>query len=194
MALSRRPRTPDSHDFPTRPYDLVKEFMSPSWSRLLSRRARRHVLLPRRAGDHDEVMGRGRPNDVLATATGELAGTTTSATYGPPYNSASRRAEARPAVRCRSGPACRSRSTRRKTSSSTRCPPRRATPASPPPSPSGSGAAADQRTAWASAYADALAKAPDGDPAQVAAGTYGPVPVLSNGLLTLARSGGLEGG
>ena len=28
------------------------------------------------------------PNDVVATAAGELAGTTTSATYGPPYNTA----------------------------------------------------------------------------------------------------------
>ena len=39
-----------------------------------------------------------------------------------------------------------------------------------------------QQTAWATAYADALAKAPDGDPAQVAAGDYGPVPVLADGL------------
>ena len=29
------------------------------------------------------------PNDVIATAAGELAGTTTSAGYGPPYNTAS---------------------------------------------------------------------------------------------------------
>ena len=28
------------------------------------------------------------PDDVVATAAGELAGTTTSATYGPPYNHA----------------------------------------------------------------------------------------------------------
>ena len=29
------------------------------------------------------------PDDVVATAAGELAGTTTSAGYGPPYNTAS---------------------------------------------------------------------------------------------------------
>ena len=38
------------------------------------------------------------PNDVVATAAGELAGTTTSADYGPPYNTRRRRAEARPAA------------------------------------------------------------------------------------------------
>ena len=41
----------------------------------------------------------------------------------------------------------------------------------PPPPPT-------SRAAWASAYADALAKAPDGDPAKVATGDYGPVPAL----------------
>ena len=48
-------------------------------------------------------------------------------------------------------------------------------------------------TAWATAYADALAKAPGGDPAQVTAGDYGPVPELATAFLPLAASGGLEG-
>jgi hypothetical protein len=41
-------------------------------------------------------------NNVVATAAGELAGTTASATYGPPYNDAS---PGRPcsAFRCRGG-------------------------------------------------------------------------------------------
>ncbi len=54
-------------------------------------------------------------------------------------------------------------------------------------------AATDRRTAWATAYGDALAKAPDGNPARVARGNYGPVPVLAASFLSLARSGGLEG-
>ena len=54
-------------------------------------------------------------------------------------------------------------------------------------------ASVDQQAAWATAYADALAKAPDGDPAAVAAGDYGPVPVLASSFLGLAGSGGLEG-
>jgi hypothetical protein len=54
-------------------------------------------------------------------------------------------------------------------------------------------ASADQQNTWASAYGDALGKAPDGDPAQVATGDYGPVPALATGLLAMATSGGLDG-
>jgi hypothetical protein len=54
-------------------------------------------------------------------------------------------------------------------------------------------ATADQQTTWALAYSDALAAAPDGDPAKVASGDYGPVPVIATGFLALARSGDLEG-
>ena len=42
------------------------------------------------------------------------------------------------------------------------------------------GHAPTSATAWATAYGDALANAPDGDPAQVAAGDYGPVPALAD--------------
>ncbi len=49
------------------------------------------------------------------------------------------------------------------------------------------------RTRAATAYADALAQAPNGDPAAVAVGTYGPVPALAQAFVRLARSGGLEG-
>ena len=54
-------------------------------------------------------------------------------------------------------------------------------------------ASADQQNSWAIAYGDALSKAPDGDPAQVAQGDYGPVPALASGLLAMAKSGGLDG-
>jgi hypothetical protein len=52
---------------------------------------------------------------------------------------------------------------------------------------------ATQQTAAATAYADALAKAPGGDPTKVARGGYGPVPELTQAFLGLAASGGLEG-
>ena len=55
------------------------------------------------------------------------------------------------------------------------------------------GGSSDQQTTWARTYSDALAGVPDGDPAKVAAGSYGPVPVLAASFLTLADSGGLEG-
>ncbi len=51
----------------------------------------------------------------------------------------------------------------------------------------------DQQQTWASSYDDALGKAADNDPAKVAAGDYGPVPVLLDRLLTMAQSGGLDG-
>ncbi len=51
----------------------------------------------------------------------------------------------------------------------------------------------DQRSAWTTAYSDALGNATDNDPAQVATGDYGPIPLLTNRLLDLARSGGLDG-
>ena len=50
------------------------------------------------------------------------------------------------------------------------------------------------RPTWATAYADALAQAPDGDPAQVAPGDYGPVPDAGDGLpRAWPAAGGLEG-
>ncbi|MGZ4657524.1 MAG: hypothetical protein ACXVGE_11205, partial [Blastococcus sp.] len=54
-------------------------------------------------------------------------------------------------------------------------------------------ASAAQQSRWSNAYADALAKAPNGDPAKVAPGDYGPVPVLTARFLALAQSGALEG-
>ncbi|HEX5407303.1 MAG TPA: hypothetical protein VFX16_33945 [Pseudonocardiaceae bacterium] len=50
-----------------------------------------------------------------------------------------------------------------------------------------------QRSTWSNAYATALAAAHDGNPATVANGRYGPVPVLAAKFLSLARAGGLEG-
>ena len=87
MTMTRRPSTPDSHDFSKRPYDLVKEFViALSVVSLLT------VVLAAVFSSPDEPAitmadwARADPADVVATATGELAGTTTSATYGAPYN------------------------------------------------------------------------------------------------------------
>ncbi len=52
----------------------------------------------------------------------------------------------------------------------------------------------DQQIADATAYADAVAKAPSGQVASIPAKAgYGPVPVLALAFLDLAQSGGLEG-
>jgi len=52
----------------------------------------------------------------------------------------------------------------------------------------------DSKAAWTKAYADALDKATVKDGAvQMAAGQYGPVPVMMNGMLDLGKAGLLEG-
>src|SRR3954454_15358660 len=82
--------TPDSHDYPTRPYDLVKEFtvalavvtvLSLLLAAIFSSPDDKSITVARWASAD--------PTDVVATATAELAGTSTSATYGAPYNHAS---------------------------------------------------------------------------------------------------------
>ena len=87
MTMIRPPSTPDAHDFSKRPYDLVKEFViALTVVSLLT------VVLAAVFSSPDEpaitmsAWAQADPADVIATATGELAGTTTSATYGPPYN------------------------------------------------------------------------------------------------------------
>jgi hypothetical protein len=187
------PSTPDSHSFPTRPYDLVKEFVVALVAVTLLTVGLAAIFS---SPDEKAITLRGwalaAPNDVVATATGELAGTTTSAGYGAPYNTNSEGQKLGPLPL--------------QTWGGVRLPVDSAqdlvlTPLSLiPRNPTLSaaldtwhGAAAAQRTAWATAYADALAKAPTGDPAGVPAGVYGPVPQLATSFLTLARSGGLEG-
>ena len=185
--------TPDSHDFPTRRYDLVKEFVI-----ALVVMAVLAVGLAVAFSSPDEKAMSLRdwavaaPADVVATATAELAGTSPSATYGPPYNSNGDGQTLGPLPLQKWG--------------GVRTPVDSAQDLVVTPLGQVSGdaaltralarweaAPADQRTAWASAYADALAKAPNGDPAGVPASAgYGPVPVMTQSFLDLARAGGLE--
>jgi hypothetical protein len=197
MATGTRTRTgrvptPDSHDFPTRRYDLVKEFVI-----ALAVVALLTTVLAAVFSSPDEnaitmrSWAEADPHDVVATATGELAGTTTSATYGAPYNHASE------GQKLLGIPLQKWGGVRIPVSSSDLV-------LQPLAGVSGNagldaaltawkGASTEQQKSWATGYADALAKAPDGDPAAVEPGDYGPVPVLASSFLALARSGGLEG-
>ena len=186
-------QTPDSHDFPTRPYDLVKEFVI-----ALVVVALLTIGLAAAFSSPDEkavtmtTWAAAAPSDVIATAAGELAGTTTSAGYGPPYNSAADGQKLGPfSLQKWAG---------------VRIPVDSANdlvlaPLRMVPGDSGltatlatwDAAPADTQTAWATAYVTALAAAPDGDPTKVAKGTYGPVPQIASRFLSLAQSGGLEG-
>jgi hypothetical protein len=193
-AATKRPRrgTPDSHDYPTRSYDLVKEFVLA----LALITALSLVLAAIFSSPDDPAItmsswAKADPADAVATAAGELAGTTTSATYGPPYNNAS---EGQSVLGLKlqkwGGVGIPINSAdlvlqplRDQTSDPLTS---RALSAWDALSPAA-------QTAAATAYADALAAAPDGDPAQVAPGRYGPVPALTQSFLRLAESGGLEG-
>jgi hypothetical protein len=184
--------TPDSHDYPTRHYDLVKEFVIA----LAIMTGLSLVLAGIFSSPDDKAItmagwAKADAPDVLATATGELAGTTTSATYGAPYNHASEGQSVLGLKLQKWGGVGIPVS-----SSDLVLQPLRAV--------SGDSALATALRQWdalppaqqatdATAYADALAKAPDGDPAQVSRGSYGPVPSLSASFLRLAQSGGLEG-
>lgn len=184
--------TPDSHDFPTRSYDLVKEFViALAVVTLLSLGLAAVFSSPDEKAITMSGWAKADPGDVVATAAGELAGTTTSATYGAPYNHNS------PGVTLLGVPLQRWAGVRLPVNSADLVlDPLRQHAGDPAVSTAlatWTGAGSAQQTAWATAYSDALAKAPDGDPAKVAGGDYGPVPALTTAFLKLATGGGLEG-
>ncbi|MGW7684458.1 hypothetical protein ACWGID_27190 [Kribbella sp. NPDC054772] len=194
VAATRHRRTPDAHDFPTRSYDLVKEFVIA----LIVVAVLTTVLAAVFSSPDEKSItlsdwAQKAPNDVVATATGELAGTTTSAQYGPPYNHASTGQVLGPlelqnwaGVRIPVDSA-----------NDLVITPLRGVSADPVLSAAlavWSAAPAARQQAWAAAYAAALSSAPDGNPAAVKPSIgYGPVPVLAAKFLRLTGSGGLEG-
>ena len=190
---TRTSTTPDAHGFPTRRYDLVKELvialavmvvLAGGLAVAFSSPDERPISL------RDWAVS--APADVVATATSELAGTSPSATYGPPYNADGGGQTLGPLPLQRWGGV-------RIPVDSARdlviTPLSRVTgdPALTAALDRWSAATPEQRSAWANAYAAALGGAPGGDPARVpASGDYGPVPALAESFLTLARTGGLE--
>ncbi len=183
-------RTPDAHDFATRPYDLVKEFVLALVAvSLLTTGLAAAFSSPDEPAITMRSWAQAAPADVVATATAELAGTSTSATYGPPYNSA---AEGQKLLGI---PTQKLGGVRIPVDSASLV-------LQPLAMVSGDaplrlalarwdGASPAQRQAWATRYADALAQAGNG--AVPPAAGLGPVPLLATRFLALARSGGLEG-
>ena len=191
-ASTPRDKTPDSHDFPTRSYDLVKEFtialvvvivLTGGLAAVFSSPDEKSITMSTWANQ--------APNDLIATAAAELAGTSVSATYGAPYNTNSDGQKLGPlslqkwgGVRLPVDSAGLVLGPLAAVSGDSTLSSALATWKS---------ATADQQTKWATDYGDALSKAPDGDPTKVATGGYGPVPDMATGLLRLAKTGGLEG-
>lgn len=177
----------------TRRYDIVKEFtvalvvvalVTAGLTILFGSPDRKAVTL--------QQWARQAPGDFVATAVAELDGTSGTATYGAPYTDD-------PTAGQKIGPLPLQRwggLTQKVDAAQAFV----LGPLAASTDPAVATALAayrtstdQQRNAWASAYGDALAKAPDGDPAQVTAGDYGPVPTLGTGLLAMAGQGGLDG-
>jgi len=135
------------------------------------------------------------PADFTTTATAELAGTSDTAQYGPPYTDQSGSVQALgPVVPQQwAGDAMRI-DTAQEFVLGPLATATAGDQALQVALASFAGATADQQQAWLTAYSDALAKATfDNNTITVAAGDYGPVPVLMQKELTLAQGGSLDG-
>jgi len=188
-----RAPTPDSHGYPTRRYDLVKEFaIALGVTTVLSLVLAAVFSSPDDRSITMSGWAAADPADVVATAAGELAGTTTSATYGAPYNHASQGQSVLGMRLQKWGGVGIPVS-----SEGLVLQPLRDVSGDPALTTALAGWDAmsrRQQVAAATAYADAVAGAPDGKLAGISPSPrFGPVPVLAGAFLTLARSGGLEG-
>ena len=135
------------------------------------------------------------PVDLVTTATGELAGSTTSAGYGQPYNSTPDAAQTWGPIAPQawfgvripvdSADAFVLQPLQRASYSNTALGTALA---------AWHAATADQQGGWLDAYTKALAEATVTDgKVTVADGEYGPLPVMMSNLLGIAQSGGLDG-
>jgi hypothetical protein len=134
------------------------------------------------------------PVDLVTTATNELAGTTTSSAYGPPYNSVGAGQSWGPIapqkwfgvrIPIDSANTFVIQPLQRASFSNTDLGTALST---------WQNAATDQQAKWLDAYTKALANATVTDgKVSVATGDYGPLPVMMSNLLGVAQSGGLDG-
>jgi len=190
-----RGRTPDSHDFPTRPYDLAREFVIALVVALVLACGLAAIFSsPDDPAITMSAWANAAPNDVVATAAGELAGTTASAGYGPPYNSNSTGQQLGPlslqkwaGVRL---PVDSTSLVLRPLSNLS------GDPALTTALATWKSATPDQQAKWTKAFGDALggdSPDPANVPKAMKAQGVGPVPALSTAFLGLAKTGGLEG-
>jgi len=193
--MSRRPRVtePDPYSFGSRPYDLVKEFViALAVVAVLTLALAAVFSSPDVKPMTIASWAQSDPADFTATALAELDGSSATAGYGPPYNTA--------AVGQKLGPLALAQAAGVThpidTAQDFVLGPLASAPQSPQVQAALSvyqAAGADQQSAWTSAYSDALTKA-NGDPASVAPETaYGPVPILLGQLLAQAKAGSLDG-
>jgi hypothetical protein len=178
----------------TRSYDIVKEFVvALVVVSLLTLGLAAAFSSPDDPGVTTKAWARAVPTDFVSTTAQELAGTSGTATYGPPYTST-------PDATQKIGPLDLQRLAGVRIPIDTandfvirpleQLPTDAATQAAVATWQAASPA---QRETWASSYADAVANAKDGDYRQAAPGSYGPVPALCAALLDAAQRGSLDG-
>jgi hypothetical protein len=177
------------------PYDLVKELV---WAMIgvgvLAVLAAAVFSSPDVPPATIATWAQQNPVDLVATATNELAGTTTSAVYGHPYNSV--------------GPGQSWGPIAPQSWFGVRIPIDSANAFVLQPLQSASvgnselstaltnwqAASATQQAAWLDAYSKALANATVTDgKVSVATGDYGPLPAMMSNLVAVAQAGGLDG-
>ncbi len=130
------------------------------------------------------------PNDFVATATAELAGTSHTASYGPPYTSTQGATQTLGPIDLQTLSGVRLRINTAKEFVIT---PLKTLNSVPDSVATWQAASAHQQVSWATSYSTALAKASGGNPSAVKKGNYGPVPELTRGLLIDANGGALDG-
>lgn len=192
--MKRRTHTePDPYSFGSRPYDLVKEFVIA----LVAVVVLTVVLAAAFSSPDVKPMtiaswSQADPGDFTTTALAELDGSSTTAGYGPPYNSAAAGQQLGPLHLARMAGVTHPIDT----ANAFVMKPLDSVPQNPQVTSAIStwtAAGSDKQGAWTSAYSDALTKA-GGDPTKVApADAYGPVPLMLAQLLNQAQAGSLEG-
>lgn len=195
VAAERSPRPSDgSWQGRNREYDLLKEFVVAL--AVVALLAGGLAALFSSPDEHQVTLASwstAAPADFVATAATELDGTSGTATYGAPYTHT-------PDAAQKIGPVSLQHIagvTHPINTASDFVTGPLASLSSEPSVVAAlaqwTGASAATQQAWASGYDDGLQKAAGNDPAQVAPGSYGPVPTMLSGLLRVAQAGGLDG-
>ncbi len=177
------------------PYDLVKElFLALAGVGLLALLAALILSSPDVSPVTIANWAQSDPVDFVTTATNELAGSSTSAAYGNPYNTAGPGQSWGPIapqkwfgtrIPVDSTNAFVIQPLQRASFSNTDLGTALTT---------WQGASSDQQTKWLDAYSKALPNATVTDgKVTVADGDYGPLPVMMSNLLGVAQAGGLDG-
>jgi len=177
------------------PYDLVKElFLALAGVGLLALLAALILSSPDVSPVTIANWAQSDPVDFVTTATNELAGSSTSAAYGNPYNTAGPGQSWGPIapqkwfgtrIPVDSGNAFVIQPLQRASFSNTDLGSALTT---------WQGASSDQQTKWLDAYSKALSNATVTDgKVTVADGDYGPLPAMMSNLLGVAQAGGLDG-